>query len=843
MVTERTEALRESEAKLRAMFEQAAVGAAQLTTSTGRFLRVNQKFGDIIGYIPQELLSLDFSSMIHPDDIDPYLDGMKQLAAGENRELRLELRICRKDGGIVWIVLTASSLLMDGETPSTVIAVIQDISERKQAELYQRLSVEVLAILNESSDFQGSIRRVLATVKQATGCDAVGLRLQKGEDFPYFQQNGFSNDFLLTENTLVARNPQDGICHNPDGSVRLECTCGLVLSGKTDPIHPLFTPGGSAWTNDSATLLDLPEADDPRYQARNTCIHQGYASFALIPIRTQRAIVGLLQLNGYSKGLFTRVAIDRLEGIATHIGEALLRHQAEDERRRLMSAISHTSDSIVITDHEGTIQYVNPAFERTTGFTAEEALGKNHGLIKSGKHDKAFYHNQLQTLQAGHTWRGRMTNKRKDGSLFVDDSTLSPVHNAEGQLVNIVVVTRDITADVRMEERLRQSQKMEALATLAGGIAHDFNNILSSVLGFAELVKLDVEGDEEAVSNVDQILSAGLRARELVRHIVTFSRMADVQKQPMEIVSLVKETLKFLRASVPSYIEIRHFFDGAVGPIMADPFQVHQVLMNLFTNAAHAMDTKGGILEVRLKSVDIKTLDKELRPGRYLQLIVSDTGCGIPKDVIDHIFEPFFSTKPRGEGTGMGLAAVYGIIKDMNGTISVQSEPGKGSIIEVMLPEFQRESRPEDGSADLLSLKGKGRILLVDDELPIIRWTRKVLVKLGYDVVGMTDSLESLELFKQDPLGFDLVLTDMTMPRMSGLELSKRITEIRPGLPVILFTGFSKGLTPDKMKECCVHALIMKPMIAGELAQVIRKALGQDIEKIEDKETVDGRIL
>lgn len=514
----------------------------------------------------------------------------------------------------------------------------------------------------------------------------------------------------------------------------------------------------------------------------------------------------------------------------------------------MMSAMTHTTDSIVITDHEGTIQYVNPAFERTTGFTAKEALGKNHGLIKSDQQDKAFYAHQFQTLQAGHTWRGRMTNRRKDGSLYVDDCTLSPVQNAEGQVVNIVVVTRDITADVRIEEKLLQSQKMEALAILAGGIAHDFNNILSSVLGFAELVKLDVEGDEDAVSNVDEILSAGLRARELVRHIITFSRMADVQKQPMEIVSLIKESLKFLRATIPAHIEIRHFFDGTVGPIMADPFQMHQILMNLFTNAVHAMDTSDGILEVRLNSVDIKKQDhptdtnpdRELKPGKYLQLTVSDTGCGIPKDVMGHIFEPFFTTKPRGEGTGMGLATVYGSIKDMNGAISVQSDPGKGTIFQVMIPEFCSADRLKDISLNLHSLKGKGRILLVDDEIPIIRWTRKVLVKLGYDVVGLTDSLEALEQFKQEPQGVDLVLTDMTMPRMSGLELSKRITEIRPELPVILFTGFSNTLTPDAMKESRVHSLIMKPIIAGELARMVRKALGQDIENMANKETVDG---
>ncbi|MBA3009109.1 MAG: PAS domain S-box protein, partial [Desulfobacula sp.] len=390
---------------------------------------------------------------------------------------------------------------------------------------------------------------------------------------------------------------------------------------------------------------------------------------------------------------------------------------------------------------------------------------------------------------------------------------------------------QDITDRKKMENRIQQTLKMEALGTLAGGIAHDFNNILSSVLGFTELAKLNTMGDQNTQDHLDQVVAAGLRARELVKHILTFSRKADVQKQVLQIVPLIKEGLKFLRASIASNIEIKTCFIRADCAVLADPTQLHQVLMNLFTNAAHAMKERGGTLEVTLESIDLLKGDhfqsKELDPGKYVRLTLSDTGSGIPKNLIEKIFEPFFTTKSKGEGTGMGLALAYGIIKEMKGNISVYSEPDMGTTFQILLPEQTSADALDTVLQPHIMETGKGKLLLADDEAGILEWMSQLLLKLGYEVVTATNGLEALEKFTRDPGGFNLVLTDLTMPKMTGITLSKQITAIMPDIPIVLCTGFSEALTAETMREFGISEILMKPIIASELARVIKMHLKQ----------------
>jgi PAS domain S-box-containing protein len=392
---------------------------------------------------------------------------------------------------------------------------------------------------------------------------------------------------------------------------------------------------------------------------------------------------------------------------------------------------------------------------------------------------------------------------------------------------------QDITGRKKMEARIQQTEKMEALGTLAGGIAHDFNNILSSIFGFTELAKLTSNGDEETLNNLNQVLAAGCRARDLVKHILTFSRKSDAQKNLVQIVSLAKECLTFLKASISPNIEIKMHFSQPDSRVLADPTRLYQVFMNLFTNAAYAMKEKGGVLDITLKSIDIvadgASRIKDITPGRYVQLTVSDTGCGIPKSVIEKIFEPFFTTKVKGEGTGMGLSLVYGIIKEMKGTIWAYSEPGLGSTFQILIPEHTDGIGTDENKDIELPITGKGRILIVDDEPAIIEWTSQMLMALGYEVVGMNNGLDAVEIFKQDPMGFDLILTDLIMPGMTGLVLSTLIKSQRADIPIVLCTGFSEELSEERLKACGISDMVMKPIIAGDLSRIINDSLNKKI--------------
>ncbi len=425
---------------------------------------------------------------------------------------------------------------------------------------------------------------------------------------------------------------------------------------------------------------------------------------------------------------------------------------------------------------------------------------------------------------------------KADGSLFTKEDALFLsifAHQAAIAIENARLYgeLKDRMAEARqMQTKLASSEKFQALGQMASGVAHDFNNILSGIMGYAEMALYDISENSPARKSIEQVLKASNRAEDLVKQILAFSRQSesDQERRPIQIHHIVQEALKLTRASLPTTIDIHQDISTHGTTVLADPTQIHQIMMNFCTNAHHAMREKGGILEVSLVPVELDSIEvgdyPDLKPGSYLKLSIGDTGDGMDANTMQRIFDPYFTTKEKGVGIGMGLSVVHGIVKRHNGAIKVFSRLGEGSTFQVLLPRIEKEIEYEAEALEPLSL-GKERILFVDDEKALIDLGKQMLERLGYKVVSRTSSVEALEAFRSDPEKFDLVITDMTMPNMTGDKLAEEIMAIRPDTPIILCTGFSQLITEGQAKKMGIREFVMKPLVMSDLAKTIRKVL------------------
>ncbi|MGD9246060.1 MAG: PAS domain S-box protein [Desulfobacterales bacterium] len=509
-----------------------------------------------------------------------------------------------------------------------------------------------------------------------------------------------------------------------------------------------------------------------------------------------------------------------------------------ESERRYSALVQESPDAIISLDKTGNFLSFNTVAERISGFSAEEVMGKH--FTKIGVLAKESIPKALKEFALVITGIERppfeLTIMRKDKSYLFMEANPRLIKNKE-EKAWIQVTLRDITdrklvekEKKKLEAQLQQAHKMETIGTLAGGIAHDFNNILYSIIGYTELALDDTEKRTHLHDNLQEVLIAAKRAKDLVKQILTFSRQVDREPKPLKIQIVVQEALKLIRSSLPSTIEINRDIDNSCRLVMADATQIHQVVMNLLTNAYHAMEDQGGKLDVTLKEVDLDLDDLQdltMPTGPYVCLTVADTGTGIDKYVMDRIFEPYFSTKKKDKGTGLGLAMVHGIVKSYGGKIKVYSEPGKGSSFHVYLPVIQTQGEKKETQLVLPVEGGTERILLVDDELQIVRMEQQMLERLGYHVTVRTSSIEALEAFRSAPDKFDLIITDMTMPNMTGVELAKKIIEIKPDIPIIICTGFSEKISEHTANTMGIRGYVMKPVIKSELAKKIKEVLDQ----------------
>ena len=730
----------------------------------GTYVELNEGYTFLTGYARDEVVgktALDLAFWADPRDREFIVAHLRQ--HGNMRNFETKLR--RSDGEIRSILVSAGLMMLSGDPH--ILAVTKDIEDLKRAEVALRESEEKYRLLAEN------VSDVIFTMDLSLRVTYVSPSVERMNGWAASEWMAFQPTDYLTQSSVE-----------------------LVLKALGEELAIQTNPGVDP---NRVRTLELEQ-----YRKDGTTIWTEVSA---------------------------RFLYDHTGGVAGIIGatrDITERRRSQEQLQRLFAAVQQAGEMIMITEPDGTVLYVNPAFENTTGYPIDEVIGKTAAILKGGKHHEAFYEEMWSTIRRGGVWRGQFTNQKKNGSLFEEMATISPIKDESGQVVYYVMVGRDVTSDLMLQKQLNQAQKMEAIGTLAGGIAHDFNNLLQAILGYSDLLLMKKGPTDPDRKKLEVIQHAARDGADLVSRILTFSRKGEFKMRPIDLNEEVRRVEKLLRRTLPRMIQIDLLLAGDLRIIDADPGQIEQVILNLGVNAQHAMADEGRlVIETSNMLLSDEYLWTHLRakPGHYVLLTVSDNGIGMQPEVLDRIFEPFFTTKTNGEGTGLGLAMVHGIVSQHGGYIRCYSEPGRGTSFKIYFPVSAGELISDLTLTREMPAFGTETILLVDDDDRIRDMGQQIIEMGGYKVLLARSGERALEIYAAQRNEISLVILDLNMPGMGGKRCLEKILGIDPLAKVIVASGYSSnGLALDD-QVTGAREFINKPYDAKDILIAIRTVL------------------
>ena len=795
--------IEESEKRYSRLFKLSPAGIF-VSTLDGKIIEVNDSFAKIYGYNSgEEVLPLPADAFY--TDSSPrsqFLSDLKERGSVMHRVTEGR----KKDGSTIYVIENTELNYDQNYNREIIRGVLMDITEivllQQQVDLHRRtaeVTSKVLVAAFEEAELADFLNRSLASIGEKLGLDALMLfEIENG---------GIENNYEWYADPSRTRSTITIDKKSFETSL-------AEISG-----NGFFVLDESGKNNEDSPLMQA-------FSAR---------SFAISPVNLKGKVWGYLVLtdrdNNRVWSLLEKDLISSISRIFSTVlerhNEAAVRRKLEDERQRLFFAFEQLAESVAVTGIDGAIQYVNKAFTKITGYSREEAVGKRTNILKSGAHAEEFYKRLWDTILSGNVFKARFTNRRKDGTTYFEDETIAPVIDSNGKVVNFVEVGYDVTEQISLEDQLAQAQKLESIGLLAGGIAHDFNNILGAILGYASFMKNKMSEDHQFYKYVDMIERSAIRAAELTSQLLAFARGGKYNVTPVNLNRIVLDTLGIIQSTFDKSIIVEKNLPQDIPTVEADPGQMQQVVMNLCVNARDAMPG-GGILRVETSEVELTENDTksniEAHPGRYVLLIVSDTGIGMDKQTVQRIFEPFFTTKEKGKGTGLGLSMVYGIVRNHGGFIRVESEPGKGTSFKVFYPASRKAEKKEAGAMEDVK-GGSETILVAEDDEAMRELVKDILESGGYNVIAAENGEAAVEAYTKREDEINLVILDMIMPKMNGSEAFKSLKKINPDVLVLLSSGYSQDGKAQELLNEGVAGFLGKPYQVRELLEKVRAVL------------------